>query len=140
MKVRISFLSLLTFIFSGSAVLATSGTVTSVGLSLPSIFTVTVSPITTSGTLTAVLNTESANTIFAGPASGAAAIPTFRALVSADIPNNAANTTQDYIQYSKSVNMEILSPDVKEFLRKNRIRLRKKEMAVCFLHVKCISD
>ena len=72
---------------------ATSGTVTSVGLSLPSIFNVTVSPITTSGTLTAVLNTEPANTVFAGPVSGSAAVPTFRALVSADIPNNAANTT-----------------------------------------------
>jgi len=36
---------------------------------------------------------QNANTIFAGPASGTAAAPTFRALVSADIPNNAANTT-----------------------------------------------
>lgn len=36
---------------------------------------------------------QTANTIFAGPASGAAAAPTFRTLVSADIPNNAANTT-----------------------------------------------
>jgi hypothetical protein len=40
-----------------------------------------------------VLNTQTANYVFAGPTSGSAAIPTFRALVSADIPNNAANTT-----------------------------------------------
>lgn len=62
------------------------GTVTSVGLSLPSIFTVSGSPVTTTGTLTGVLATQSANTIFAGPASGSAATPTFRSLVSADIP------------------------------------------------------
>lgn len=72
---------------------ATNGTVTSVALSLPSIFTVTGSPVTTSGTLTGTLNVEPANTVFAGPVSGASAIPTFRLLVSADIPNNAANTT-----------------------------------------------
>lgn len=63
------------------------GTVTSVGLSLPSIFTVTGSPVTTNGTLTATLATETANYVFAGPTTGAAAIPTFRALVAADIPS-----------------------------------------------------
>ena len=63
-----------------------TGTVTSVGLSLPSIFTVTGSPVTTSGTLTATLATETANYVFAGPTSGAAAAPSFRALVSTDIP------------------------------------------------------
>ena len=69
------------------------GTVTSVGLSLPSIFTVSGSPVITTGTLTGTLATQTANTVFAGPTTGAAATPTFRALVSADIPNNAANTT-----------------------------------------------
>lgn len=63
-----------------------SGTVTSVGLAMPSIFTVSGSPVTTSGTLTAALATQSANTVFAGPSSGVAAAPTFRALVGADIP------------------------------------------------------
>ena len=62
------------------------GTVTSVGLSLPSIFTTTGSPVTSSGTLTAVLAGQSANTVFAGPSSGSAAAPTFRTLVAADIP------------------------------------------------------
>ena len=37
--------------------------------------------------------TQTANYGFMGPATGAAAAPTFRALVSADIPNNAANTS-----------------------------------------------
>lgn len=55
-----------------------TGTVTSVGLALPSIFTVTNSPVTTSGTLTGTFNTQTANTFFTGPASGAAATPTFR--------------------------------------------------------------
>lgn len=63
-----------------------SGTVTSVGLVLPSIFSVTVSPITTSGDLTATLATQSANTVFAGPTTGSPASPTFRALVAADLP------------------------------------------------------
>ena len=63
------------------------GTVTSVGLSLPSIFTVSGSPVTGTGTLTGTFNTQTANYVFAGPTTGAAATPTFRALVSADIPS-----------------------------------------------------
>jgi hypothetical protein len=63
----------------------TNGTVTSVGLSLPSIFTVTNSPVTTSGTLTATLASQTANTVFSAP-NGSAGAPTFRALVAADIP------------------------------------------------------
>lgn len=61
--------------------------VTSVALSMPSIFSVSGSPVTSSGTLTASLNTQSANTVFAGPTTGSAATPTFRALVSADVPD-----------------------------------------------------
>ena len=38
-------------------------------------------------------NAQVANSIFAGPGSGINASPSFRLLVSADIPNNAANTT-----------------------------------------------
>ncbi|WP_208866727.1 hypothetical protein [Burkholderia reimsis] len=63
-----------------------AGTVTSVGVSMPGIYSVTGSPITTSGTITVTLSTQSANTVFAGPSSGAAAAPTFRALVGGDIP------------------------------------------------------
>ncbi len=64
---------------------AGSGSVTSVGLSLPSIFSVTGSPITTSGTLTGTLASQTANTIFAAP-NGSAGAPTFRTLVAADLP------------------------------------------------------
>ncbi len=62
------------------------GTVTSVGLALPSIFNVTGTPVTTSGTLSATLANQNANTFLAGPVTGVAAAPTFRALVSTDIP------------------------------------------------------
>lgn len=69
---------------------ASGGSVTSVGLSLPGIFTVSGSPVTTSGTLTGTLATQSANKVFAGPTSGAAATPTFRSLVAADLPTPGA--------------------------------------------------
>ena len=76
-----------------SAAAGGAGTVTSVGLSLPSIFTVSNSPVTSTGTLTATLATQTANTIFAGPTTGVAAAPTFRAIVAADIPTLNQNTT-----------------------------------------------
>lgn len=63
------------------------GTVTSVGLSLPNIFSVSGSPVTTSGTLTGTLATQSANYVWAGPTTGSAAAPAFRALVAGDIPD-----------------------------------------------------
>lgn len=65
---------------------AGTGSVSSVALSLPSIFTVSGSPVTTAGTLTGSFNTQTANTVFSGPSSGGAATPTFRSLVAADIP------------------------------------------------------
>jgi len=64
------------------------GTVTSVALAAPSELTVSGSPVTSSGTLTLTKATQSANTVWAGPTSGGAAQPTFRALVTADIPTS----------------------------------------------------
>lgn len=61
------------------------GSVTSVALSMPAYFTVTGSPITSAGTLGVTLNSQSANQVLASP-NGSAGTPTFRALVSADIP------------------------------------------------------
>lgn len=72
---------------------AGGGSVTSVALSLPAMFTVSGSPITSSGTLTATLANQNANLVFAGPSSGAAAAPTFRALVSADMPPAVQSVT-----------------------------------------------
>ena len=82
---------------SGGALVVTAGgtgTVTSVGLSLPSIFSVTGSPVTTSGTLAATLAAQAANLVFAGPSSGAAAAPTFRALATADLPSIIAPSAE----------------------------------------------
>lgn len=73
-----------------------SGTVSSVALadgsSIP-IYTITGSPVTGAGTLTFTLSTETANTIFSGPTTGAAAQPTFRSLVANDIPGTLNGTT-----------------------------------------------
>jgi hypothetical protein len=66
------------------------GTVTSVGLTLPNIFTVTNSPVTTTGSLTATLASQSANRIFASP-NGAAGQPTFRGLLAEDLPTVPIN-------------------------------------------------
>ena len=62
------------------------GTVTSVTVTMPAEFTVSGSPITSAGTIAVGLATEPANEVWAGPTSGSAAVPTFRALVAADIP------------------------------------------------------
>ncbi len=78
-----------TNLFSCQA-LSSLGTVTSVALSLPAIITVSGSPVTSAGTLTGTLATQTANFLWAGPTTGAAAAPTFRALVAADIPSISA--------------------------------------------------
>lgn len=70
----------------GCNVLAGTGTVTNVALTAPAIFTVAGSPIATFGTLALTLANQSANLVWSGPTTGAAAAPTFRSLVAADIP------------------------------------------------------
>jgi hypothetical protein len=69
---------------AGSITVANTG-VTSVGLSMPGIFTVSGSPVTTTGTLTATLASQTANTVFAAP-NGSAGTPVFRTLAYADLP------------------------------------------------------
>jgi hypothetical protein len=63
-----------------------SGTVTSVAQTVPVEFTVTGSPVTTSGTLAISKANQNANLVWAGPTTGSPAPPTFRALVAGDIP------------------------------------------------------
>lgn len=65
-----------------------AGTVTSVAMTVPTFLSVAGSPVTTTGTLAVTLQTQTANTVFAGPTTGAAAAPTFRALISADRPDS----------------------------------------------------
>ena len=65
---------------------AGGGTVSSVALTAPSFLSVSGSPITTSGTIALSLASQTANYVFAAP-NGSSGAPTFRALVSADIPD-----------------------------------------------------
>lgn len=63
-----------------------SGSVTSVGLTMPSgVFTVTGSPVTSTGNLTATYNSQNAGQVLASPAA-ASGVPTFRPLTASDIP------------------------------------------------------
>ena len=65
------------------------GGVTSVGLAMPStLFNVTGSPVTTSGTLSGVFKNITANYFLVGPTSGSAAAPTMRLLVNGDFPSS----------------------------------------------------
>lgn len=63
-----------------------TGTVTSVGLSLPAMFTVSGSPVTGSGTLSATLASQTQNLVLASP-DGSSGTPTYRALTAGDIPS-----------------------------------------------------
>jgi len=69
------------------------GTVTSVGMTVPSFLSVTPASITTTGTFAVTLATQAANTVLIGPATGGPLAPTFRALVATDIPTLNQNTT-----------------------------------------------
>lgn len=80
-----------TVILVGSG-LGGAGTVTSVALSLPNVFSVSGSPVTTSGTLTASLVSQTQKTFFAAP-NAADGTPTFRAIVASDIPTLNQHTT-----------------------------------------------
>lgn len=65
--------------------------VSSVGLSMPSgEFSVSGSPVTSSGTLSVALKSQSANYFWGAP-NGSSGAPSFRALVAADIPSLAAS-------------------------------------------------
>ena len=63
-----------------------SGTVESVGLSAPAEFTVSGSPVTTTGTLTFTKASQLSSLIWAAPC-GSNGVPTFRALCAGDIPS-----------------------------------------------------
>lgn len=72
----------------------TTGTgVTSVGLVMPADFTVTNSPVTSTGDLTAAWAAQTTNKVFASP-NGSTGTPTFRALANDDLPASGvtANT------------------------------------------------
>src|SRR6266704_1686225 len=78
---------------------AGGGSVTSVALTVPAEFSVSGSPVTTAGTLAVSKANQTANQVYAGPTSGGAAAPAFRALVAGDIPviaeSGVTNLTTD---------------------------------------------
>lgn len=63
-----------------------SGTVTSVSITLPADLSVSGSPVTTSGTFAITRANQNANLFLAGPSSGGAATPAYRAIADADLP------------------------------------------------------
>lgn len=67
-------------------VAAGGGSVTSIGAAVPAGFTVSGSPVTTAGTITIGLDTQSVGKLLVGPATGGDAAPTFRRLSVEDIP------------------------------------------------------
>lgn len=76
------------------------GGLTSVGLSLPSIFT-SVVPLTANGTLSVSLSNQDPNKVFAGQTSTTGA-PSFRYLVAADIPDlSASKITTDTLPIAR---------------------------------------
>jgi hypothetical protein len=71
-----------------------SGTVTSVGLATPAEITITgTNPIIAAGTFTLAWATQTANLVFAGPSSGGAGAPAFRAIVAGDLGTGSANSS-----------------------------------------------
>ncbi len=98
---------------------AISGGVSSVGLvDSTGLFTITGSPVTSTGNLTlSAFASKAANVVFAGP-NGAAGAPSFRALVAADIPSLSASylsagggtvSGQTTIQTSSLINSLVIS-------------------------------
>ena len=76
------------------------GTVTSVGLALPSEITVTNSPVSGSGTLTGTWAVQAANTALMGPATGSAATPSFRRPSSSDLSDGASVMIAPSVSYT----------------------------------------
>lgn len=68
-----------------------TGTVTSVGLGVPSIFTAAGTPVTTTGTLSFSLNSQLQNLFLASP-NGSSGTPSFRSILGADLPNPGASS------------------------------------------------
>jgi hypothetical protein len=88
-----------------------SGSVTSVALTLPSFITVTGSPVTTSGTLTGTLASQTANHVFIAP-NGSAGAPTFRALAAADIPELTSSKISNFNTSVQSTKLnQFAAPD-----------------------------
>lgn len=82
----------------------------SITLTAPDLFTVTGSPAAYNGTLDFEWNNVAVNTVLSGPSSGStSAIPTFRSLVAADIPEITSSKISNFTEASEDVIGNILT-------------------------------
>src|ERR1017187_7897257 len=82
-----------TFQYSWLVFINGTGTVSSIGLSLPSsVFLVSNSPVTSTGTLTGQFISQNPNTVF-GNCSGSSAIPAFCSLIANQLPSTLNAST-----------------------------------------------
>ncbi len=86
--------------------LSAPGTVSSVALTVPADMAVSGSPITTSGTLAITRSNQTANLVLAGPASGGAATPAYRALVALDTPAAAILAAANVFTAAQKIRVE----------------------------------
>ena len=93
-----------------------SGTVTSVTFTGDGIIDSATpsAAVTTSGTVAATALTQSANTVLAGPTSGSAAAPTFRAIVPSDVSASGITAGLQYV-FSNSGSGLVLMPTYKGY-------------------------
>jgi hypothetical protein len=86
-----------------------SGTVTSVTFTGDGIVDSSTpsTAVTTSGTVTATALTQTANTVLAGPTTGSAAAPAFRALTSADLPSGVGTVTSASVTTANGVSATV---------------------------------
>lgn len=88
--------------------------VTSVGISAPgSVFSISGSPVTTTGTLTLNFVTQTEKTFFAGPTTSPAAAPSFRTILATDLPYVSAST--EGIVSTNTASTQVLGDGDKEF-------------------------
>ncbi len=95
---------------------AATGTVTSVGLSMPTDFSVTGSPVTTAGTLTVARASQTANYFLAAP-NGTAGVPSYRAIALADLPPLYVGTVDLTTQAANITYTTIYTPTATGFYR-----------------------
>lgn len=84
------------------------GSVTSVSLSLPGIFSLTGSPVTSAGTFTVTLASQTAKYFFAAP-NGANGAPIFRLIVASDLPDNYGDNKNPFA--SKTAKYVLAAPN-----------------------------
>jgi len=79
-----------------------AGTVTSVALSMPAEFSVAGSPVIAAGTFAVTKANQNVHLVYAGPGSGPAAAPGFRALVAGDLPAGVGTVTSVALTFTPS--------------------------------------